>query len=94
MGMQEVVLPFEWHSFCISINIAIKKVAVFHNGHIQAVQAFPDTEEVKTENNFKILTSGHLGGEKFVGIVADFEVFGRPMPDQEMLEWTLCQNEE
>ena len=36
--MDEVVLPFEWHSFCIAINIGKKEAKVFHDGHIQAIQ--------------------------------------------------------
>ena len=89
--MDEVVLPFEWHSFCISINIGEKEARVFHNGHIQAIQSLEDPED-ETENKSKFMTVGHLGGAKFVGLLIDFEVFGRPLPDQDLLQWTLCQN--
>ena len=85
--MKEVILPFEWHSFCISINIDLKRATVFHNGHIQAVQVFKELED-----EGQILTSGHLGGSKFVGTITDFEIFGRPLPNEKLLKWTLCQN--
>ena len=43
-------------------------------------------------NEGQILTSGHLGGAKFVGTITEFEIFGRPLPNEELLKWTLCQN--
>ena len=90
--MDEVVRPFEWYSFCISINIGEKEAKVFHNnGHIQAIQKFEELEN-KTAERSKFMTSGHLGGAKFVGKVIDFEVFGRSLPDQDLLQWTLCKN--
>ena len=91
LEMEEVVLPFEWHSFCISINTGLKQAAVFHNGHIQAIQLFKKLND-GTEDKTKFMTSGHLGGAKFVGTIIDFEVFGRPLPDDDLLKWTLCQN--
>ena len=92
MALDETVLPFEWHSFCITINIGLKQIGVFHNVHIQAVQLF-DKLELQTEDKIKVLTSGHLLGPEFVGTVTDVEVFGRPLPEQELLKWTLCQNQ-
>ena len=92
MGLDETVLPFEWHSFCISIDIGLKQIGVFHNGHVQAVQLL-DKLELKTEDKFKFMTSGHLLGPEFVGTVTDVEVFGRPLPHQELLKWTLCENQ-
>ena len=89
--MDEVVLPFEWHSFCISINIWLKQATLFHNGHIQAIQLFKKLNE-NSEDQLKFMTTGHLGGAKFVGTVTDFDVFGKPLTDQELSEWTLCQN--
>ena len=91
LDMEEVILPFDWHSFCISIDIGRKQAALFHNGHIQAIQLFEDINE-DARDEFKFLTSGHLGGAKFVGTLAEFEVFGRPLADQELLQWTSCQN--
>ena len=91
LDMLEVVLPFEWHSFCISIDIDRKQAALFHNGHIQAIQLL---EKIKDDigDEFKFLTLGHLGGAKFVGILTEFEVFGRPLSDQKLLQWTSCEN--
>ena len=91
LEMDEVVLPFEWHSFCIAINIGKKEAKVFHNGHIQAIQKFEELE-TETAERSKFMTSGHLGGAKFVGKVIDFEVFGRHLPDKDLLHWTLCKN--
>ena len=88
--MDEAVLPFEWHSFCISVNIDKKEATVFHNGHVQAIQTF---EELDDTAEFKFMTAGHLGGAKFVGLLIDFDVFGRPLSEQEQLEWTLCKNQ-
>ena len=90
--MDQIVLPFEWHSFCISINIGLKQAKLFHNGHIQLIQRLHELE-TETEDQFKFMTSGYIGGAKFQGILVDFEAFGRPLPDQDLLKWTLCQNE-
>ena len=91
--MDQMVLPFEWHSFCISINIALKQATLVHNGHIQLIQRFHEPE-TETEDQYKFMTSGHLGGAKFEGILMDFEAFGRPLLDQDMLYWTTCQSQE
>ena len=90
--MDEVILPFEWHSFCISINVKKKEATVVHNGHIQVIQVFGElADEIEDEHRF--MTEGHLGGAKFVGKLIDFEVFGRPLSDKELFQWTLCQNQ-
>ena len=89
--MDEVILPFEWHSFCISINVGAKQATVFHNGHIQVIQRFGELDD-DIEDQLRFMTSGHLGGAKFVGKIIDFEVFGKPLPKKELLQWTLCQN--
>ena len=92
LGMDKVILPYEWHSFCISINVDTKEATVFHNGHIQAIQLFGDLDDgVIDEDRF--MTSGHLGGAKFVGKLIDFEVFGKALSNQELLKWTLCQSQ-
>ena len=88
--MDEIVLPFVWHSFCISIDIDKKEAKLFHNGNIQAIQSFEDLED-ETESKSRFMTVGHLGGAKFVGLLIDFEVFGRPLSDDELLQWTLCK---
>ena len=91
LDMDEIILPFDWHSFCVSINIGLKKATVVHNGHIQAVQEFHELEGV-TEDQFKFMTSGHIGGAKFQGTLMDLDVFERPLPDEDLLQWTLCQS--
>ena len=90
--MDEVILPFEWHSFCISINIGKKRATVVHNGKIQAIQLFRKLDD-NVEDQDRFMTVGHLGGAKFLGKLIDFEVFGRPLSDQEISHWTLCNNQ-
>ena len=89
--MDQMILPFEWHSFCISINIEAKEATLVHNGHIQLIQQFHEPE-TDTLHEFKFMTSGHIGGAKFEGILLDFEAFGRPLPDEDIIQWTLCQS--
>ena len=84
--MKEVILLFDWHSFCISINIDQRRATLVHNGHIQAIQLFKELEDEP-----QILTAGHLGGAKFVGTVTEFEMFGRPLSVEQQLQWTICQ---
>ena len=91
LEMDEVVNPFEWHSFCISINIAKKEAKVFHNGHIQAIQKFEELED-ETPVQSKFMVSGHLGGSKFVGKFMEFEAYGQPLADPDLLQWTMCNN--
>ena len=88
--MKEVVLPFEWHSFCISINVGLKEADVLHNGNIQAIQLFDELKD-NTEDTLKFMNSGHLGGATFIGVISEFEVFGRPLSVKEISQWTLCQ---
>ena len=92
LDLDEVVHPFVWHSFCISININLKRVTVIHNGNIQAVQVF-DELQLQTEEKLRFMTFGKLLGAEFVGTLTDVEVFGKPLPDKEMIKWTLCQNQ-
>ena len=89
--MEQVILPFEWHSFCISIDMERKQAALVHNGHIQAVQLFDEITN-NTENDLKYMVIGHLGGAKFEGLLTELEVFSKPLPDDQLLEWTVCQN--
>ena len=91
--MDETVRPFEWHSFCISINFDLKEATVVHNGHIQAIQDFKEIND-DVENELKFMNVGHLGGAKFVGTINEFEAFGRPLPEKDLFEWTLCENKE
>ena len=92
LDLDEVVQPFVWHSFCISINIDLKQVTVIHNGNIQAVQEF-DEPKLQTEEKLRFMTFGKLLGAEFVGALTDVEVFGKPLPDEELIKWTLCQNQ-
>ena len=92
LGMEEVILPFEWHSFCISINVALKEATLYHNGHIQEMQKFGELND-NIEDALKFMTFGHLGGAKFLGKIIDFEAFGRPLTNKELLQWTLCQTQ-
>ena len=90
IALKETVLPHSWHSFCISIDIEQKQVLVTHNGKVEANQPIEDVED-KYLRNFELLRFGLLGGTYFVGTIAEFEVFGHPLPLQELLQWTTCQ---
>ena len=90
LEMREIILPYEWHSFCISIDPANKLVKLYHNDHIQAEQHFT----IKSSGNksmFKLLTKGHVGGQKFVGYISDLQVFGTVVADDVLFDWTSCQ---
>ena len=63
----------------------LKRATVFHNGRIQAIQRFEELND-DIEDKLRFMTLGHLGGAKFVGKLMDFEVFGRPLPDKELLD--------
>ena len=89
--MDEIVMPFEWHSFCISIHIGLNEATVAHNGKIQAIQIFGDLTD-DTQDEYKFMTHGHLGGTKFIGTLTHFEIFGRPLSNETILKWTMCQN--
>ena len=83
--MNEIVLPFEWHSFCISLSS--NAALVYHNGNQQGAQNFTwPNHQVK----LPMLNSGVIGGPKFVGKLADVQVFGRLLSIKELSEWTLC----
>ena len=74
LEMKQIVLPFEWHSYCISIDLVTNSMKLFHNNRIQAVQNFTITHGDK-DGLGRLMTKGHLGGPKFVGYFADFQIF-------------------
>ena len=89
LEMTQLVLPFEWHSYCISISLEKNTMKLFHNDHIQAVQNFTITHGDR-HGLSKLMTNGHLGGSLFVGYLTDFQVFGTALPDEEILRWISC----
>ena len=89
LELYERVLPLEWHSFCISIDN--ERALVYHNGNRQGVQNFSWN---KTEAKMALMNSGIIGGAKFIGILADLQVFGSVLSDKELSDWTLCQIKE
>ena len=89
IAMDEIILPFEWHSFCISINPRENTMKLYHNDHIQARQNFSMTHG-KDEGIGKLMTMGHLGGPKFVGFLSDFQIFGSALSDEDLSGWTTC----
>ena len=89
LELYERVLPLEWHSFCISIDN--ERALVYHNGNRQGVQNFSWN---KTEAKMALMNSGVIGGAKFIGILADLQVFGSVLSDKELSDWTLCQIKE
>jgi hypothetical protein len=92
LEMKQIVLPFEWHSYCISVDLVKKRMKLYHNDHIQAVQNFTIKHGDK-DGLSKLMTKGHLGGPKFVGFLTDFQIFGTALPDEEIFKWTSCQIE-
>ena len=89
LEMREIILPFEWHSFCISIDPANKLVKLYHNNHIQAEQHFT-IENSGEKGMFRLLTRGHVGGQKFVGYITDLQVFESVVADDVLFDWTSC----
>ena len=63
---------------------------LYHNDHIQAVQAFTVTHNDK-KGLSKLMTKGHLGGPQFVGLLADFQMFGSVLSEEIIYQWTACQ---
>ena len=92
LEMYEIVLPFEWHSFCITIDLVLSKMKLYHNDNLQAVQNFTIMHDDK-DGISKLMTRGHLGGKKFVGYIADFQVFGTALTQKSVFDWTSCQNQ-
>ena len=89
LEMQEIIVPYAWHSFCITVDLEQRSVKLYHNDHVQVVQNF----EVKHDDMnglSKLMTKGHLGGSQFVGILADFQMFGKVLPEDFILKWTSC----
>ena len=92
LEMQEIVVPYAWHSFCILIDLVKSFMKLFHNDHVQVVQKFEVMHDDK-EGLSKLLTKGHLGGSKFVGILTDFQMFGSTLSEEIIYRWTSCQIE-
>ena len=92
LEMKQIILPFEWHSFCLSIDLENNTMKLYHNDHIQALQKFTATHGDK-QGLSKLMTKGHLGGQKFVGYLTDFHIFGEALSDETILKWTTCQLE-
>ena len=92
LELNEIILPFEWHSFCISFNLVQNIMKLYHNDHIQAVQNFTSSL-IGNKGISKLTTIGHLGGQKFVGFVADFQIFGTSLSEEVIIRWTSCQTQ-
>ena len=90
LEMQEIVVPYAWHSFCILIDLEKSLMKLFHNDHVQVVQKFEVMHDDK-EGLSKLLTKGHLGGSQFVGILTDFQMFGKILSEEIIYKWTSCQ---
>ena len=92
LEMYEIILPFEWHSFCMTIDLTKNTMKLYHNDHLQVVQNFTVAHQDQ-EGLSRLMTRGHLGGQKFVGYIADFQVFGSALPENKILQWTSCQRQ-
>ena len=92
LEMKQIILPFEWHSYCISIDPGNKTMKVFHNNRIQAEQDFTMTHGDK-KGITKLMTTGHLGRPKFVGFLTDFQIFGTALTEETLLGWTVCKEQ-
>ena len=90
LDMKEIILPFQWHSFCISIDLTANIMILYHNDHIQAWQNFTITHN-DMEGISQLMTKGHLGGPKFAGFIADLQVFRTALPEDIIFKWTSCQ---
>ena len=92
LEMYEIILPFEWHSFCISIDLIKNNMKLYHNDHLQVIQNFTITH-TDLEGLSKLMTRGHLGGPKFVGFITDFQIFGTALSEETILQWMSCQTQ-
>ena len=92
LEMDQIILPFEWHSYCMSIDPKNKTMKVFHNNRIQSNQDFTMTHKDK-KGIAKLMTRGHLGGPKFVGFLTDFQIFGTALTEESLLGWTVCKKQ-
>ena len=90
--MKELVLPLEWHSYCISIDLISSSIKFYHNDHIQAIQNFT-VNHGDEEGLAKMMNRGHLGGPNFVGFISDFHIFGSSLDEKIILEWTSCNKQ-
>ena len=89
LEMKEIILPFEWHSFCISIDLVQNNMKLYHNDHLQAVQHFTINHGDKRGLR-RLMKKGYLGGQQFVGFLSDFQIFGTSLPEDDIFEWTSC----
>ena len=92
LEMEQIILPFVWHSYCMSIDPKNKTMKIFHNNLIQSEQDFTMTHKDK-KGIAKLMTRGHLGGPKFVGFLTDFQMFGTALTEESLLGWTVCKNQ-
>ena len=90
LELNEIILPFEWHSFCLSFDLVQNIMKLYHNDHIQAVQNF--TIWLKKPIS-KLTSMGHIAGQRFIGFVSDFQIFGRSLPEDVILRWTSCETQ-
>ena len=91
LEMYEIILPFEWHSVCMTIDLTKNTMKLYHNDHLQVVQNFTVAHQDQ-EGLSRLMTRGHLGGQRFVGYIADFQVFGSALPEDKILQWTTCNS--
>ena len=89
---KEPLKIYEWQSVCISYNKDDKRKLMYHNGF-----KYLDTIMKEDQNNIVIsknFLSKVFVTEAFRGSFTDLQVFRKPMEEENIRKWTICQVDE
>ena len=89
IDLDDKIGVYDWQSFCVSMNLVEKFIYVVQNGNIILVKPFDSAYEDFTRLK-KLMQTVYIGS--FQGSVADTQVFSRPLSNDEMEKWTICED--
>ena len=89
IDLDDKIGVYDWHSFCVALNLVEKIVHVVQNGKIIVIKHFDSAYEDFTRLK-NLMQTVYIGS--FRGFVTDTQVFSRPLGTDEMERWTLCED--
>ena len=89
LELEERIGLNEWHSFCTSVDLDKKSLTMVQNGKTIVIKEYEMTEDPKILTT--LMPWVYLGCHS--GSIADAQVFARALSTEEMMKWTLCEDD-
>ena len=87
---KEPLKIYEWQSVCLSYSKKTRKMLMFHNGE-QYLNYTVKEEHIRIPKDFL----SHISiGRRLKGSFSDLQVYSKPMNEETLKQWTICQYEQ